>query len=82
MAKVKPMTKSQIMTKVAETCGVTKKEVAGIVEAVVQLAYNEAKKGFTVPGLGKLVVVARKARWGRNPATGEKIKIKAKDAIL
>ena len=50
-------------------------------EALVALAYTQAKKGFTIPGLGKLVVVARKARWGRNPATGEKIKIKAKKVL-
>ena len=77
----KAMTKAQIMAKLAETCGTTKKEAAGVVEALVGLAYKEAKKGFTIPGLGKLVVVQRKARWGRNPATGEKIKIKAKKAL-
>jgi DNA-binding protein HU-beta len=81
MAQAKPMTKSQTMAKLAEECGMTKKDVAGVVEALVTLAYGQAKKGFTIPGLGKLVVVARKARWGRNPATGEKIKIKAKKVL-
>jgi len=81
MATAKPMTKSQIMATVAETCDMTKKDVAGVVEALVALAYKEAKKGITIPGLGKLIVVNRKARWGRNPATGEKIKIKAKKAL-
>ena len=81
MAQAKPMTKSQTMAKLAEECGMTKKDVAGVVEALVNLAYSQAKKGFTIPGLGKLVVVARKARWGRNPATGEKIKIKAKKVL-
>ena len=82
MAKVtKPMTKAQIMTTLAETCGMAKKDVAGVVEALVAMAYKEAKKGFTVPGLGKLIVQARSARWGRNPATGEKIKIKAKKVL-
>ena len=81
MAQAKPMTKAQIMATLAETCGMTKKDIAGVVEAMVALAYKEAKKGFTVPGLGKLVVMARKARWGRNPATGEKIKIKAKKVL-
>jgi len=81
MAQVKAMTKSQIMAQLAETCGITKKDAAGMVEALVSLAYREAGKGFTIPGLGKLVVVHRKARWGRNPATGEKIKIKAKRAL-
>ena len=44
-------------------------------------AYKEAKKGFTLPGLGKLVLVNRKARMGRNPATGEAIKIPAKKVV-
>lgn len=83
MAKVvKAMTKAQIMTKLAEDTGLTKKEVIGVVETLVQLACKQSKKvGFTIPGLGKLIVVSRKARWGRNPATGEKIKIKAKKAL-
>ena len=45
------------------------------------MAYKGAKDGFTVPGLGKLVKVRRKARMGRNPATGEAIKIKAKTVL-
>ena len=81
MAKAKPMTKSQIMASLAEQCDLTKKQAATIVETLVALAYKEAKKGFTIPGLGKLIVVSRKARWGRNPATGEKIKIKAKKVL-
>jgi len=83
MAKiVKAMTKAQIMTKLAEEASLAKKDVVAVVVNLVQLACKEAKKaGFTVPGLGKLVVVKRKARWGRNPATGEKIKIKAKKAL-
>jgi len=47
----------------------------------VNLAYKNAKSGFTVPGLGKLVLVDRKARMGRNPATGETIKIAAKKVV-
>jgi len=77
----KAMTKSQIMTKLAETCGMTKKDVTGVVDTLVGLACRQAKVGFTIPGLGKLIVVHRKARWGRNPATGQKIKIKAKRAL-
>ena len=77
----KAMTKAQILSNVAETCDMTKKDAAGVVEALVELAYKEAKNGFTVPGLGKLVLVNRKARWGRNPATGEKIFIKAKKVL-
>jgi DNA-binding protein HU-beta len=59
----------------------TKKDVAGVIEALVQLAYQEAKNGFTVPGLGKLVLKNRKARMGRNPATGEAISIPAKTVL-
>jgi len=81
MAKAKALTKSQIMTKLAETCDMTKKDVTGVVEVLVNLAYKEAKKGFTIPGLGKLVVVDRKARMGRNPATGESIHIPAKRVL-
>jgi len=77
----KAMTKSQIMAKVAEQTGMKKKEVACCVETLVQLAYKEAKNGFTIPGLGKLVLVKRKARMGRNPQTGEAIKIPAKRVV-
>jgi DNA-binding protein HU-beta len=80
-AAKKPMTKSQIMTKLAEECDMTKKDVTAVVEALVGMAYKQAKLGFTVPGLGKLVVVKRKARMGRNPATGEAIKIPAKTVL-
>ena len=77
----KAMTKSQILTALAEKCCVTKKDAAGAVEALVNLAYKEAKNGFTIPGLGKLVLQKRKARMGRNPATGESIKIPAKRVV-
>jgi len=77
----KPLTKSQIITKVSEGAEITKKEAAAALETLATLAYKGAKDGFTVPGLGKLVVVARKARMGRNPATGETIKIKAKKVL-
>ena len=75
------MTKSQILTALAEKCCMTKKDAAGVVEALVDLAYKEAKNGFTLPGLGKLVLQKRKARMGRNPATGETIKIPAKRVV-
>jgi DNA-binding protein HU-beta len=59
----------------------TKKQVVQILEALVALAYKNAKNSFTIPGLGKIVLVNRKARMGRNPATGETIKIAAKRAV-
>ncbi len=75
------MTKSQIAASLAETVGVTKKQAVESLEALVALAYKNAKNSFTIPGLGKLVLVNRKARMGRNPATGEQIKIPAKRVV-
>ncbi len=80
MAK-KPVTKPQIITNIAESAGITKKQAQIALESLVEMAYKNAKNGFTIPGLGKLVVVNRKARMGRNPATGETIHIKAKKAL-
>jgi len=77
----KALTKSQTMTKLAESCEMTKKDVIKVVEEMVSLAYKEAKNGFTIPGLGKLVLRNRKARMGRNPQTGEPIKIPAKRVL-
>jgi DNA-binding protein HU-beta len=77
----KPLTKSQIISAVAETAGLTKKQAVATLEALVNLAYKNAKNSFTLPGLGKLVLVNRKARIGRNPATGEQIKIAAKRVV-
>lgn len=77
----KAMTKSQIMSTLADKTGLTKKEVICVVQTLVELAYTEASNGFTVPGLGKLVKRRRKARMGRNPATGEAIKIPAKTVL-
>ena len=59
----------------------SKKAAGEILESLVQLAYKNAKNTFTLPGLGKLVLVNRKARIGRNPATGESIKIAAKRVV-
>ena len=78
---VRAMSKSQIASHLAETFGFTKKTGAGVLEEIAQLAYKEAKKGFTLPGIGKLVVVKRKARKGRNPQTGEEIQIPAKTVL-
>lgn len=82
MAKEKkPMTKAQLTAHLAEQTGLTKKQTAEVLEVLAQTAYKEAKRGFTVPGIGKLVVTKRKARMGRNPATGEQIKIPAKTVV-
>jgi DNA-binding protein HU-beta len=77
----KALSKSQIITEVAEKNGITKKQADGILEHLAALAYKHAKDTFTIPGLGKLVLVNRKARVGRNPATGETIQIKAKRVV-
>jgi DNA-binding protein HU-beta len=77
----KAMTKAQIVAGVAEKVGITKKQAGETIEALAMMAYKNAKNGFTVPGLGKLVLVNRKARMGRNPATGAEIKIPAKRVV-
>jgi DNA-binding protein HU-beta len=74
-------TKSQIIAHLADKSGISKKQAGEILGELVGLAYKEAKNGFTIPGLGKLVVVNRKARTGRNPATGAEIKIPAKRVL-
>lgn len=77
----KALTKSQLITKLAEKHDLTKKTMDGILEELTELAYKGAKNGFTFPGIGKLVVQHRKARMGRNPQTGEAIKIAAKKVL-
>jgi DNA-binding protein HU-beta len=82
MAK-KPMTKAQIVSHFAAKFELSKKTSSAILDEVAALAVLEAKKtgSFTLPGIGKLVLVKRKARMGRNPATGEAIKIPAKTVV-
>ena len=77
----KALTKSQIAAEIATKSNITKKAAAEILELIAQIAYKNAKNTFTLPGLGKLVLVNRKARMGRNPATGETIQIKAKRVV-
>ncbi len=77
----KAMTKSQIADYIAKKADIKKKVAVQILEDIAALAYKEAKNAFTLPGLGKLVLVNRKARMGRNPQTGEAIKIPAKKVV-
>ena len=77
----KALSKSQIAASLAEIVCLTKKQAVQTLEALVALAYKNAKNSFTIPGLGKIVIVNRKARMGRNPATGETIKIAAKRVV-
>ena len=77
------MTKSQLLTLLAEKSGLAKKDVKNFLEVLAETAYGEVKKSgqFVLPGFGKMVKVNRKARIGRNPATGEEIKIPAKTVV-
>lgn len=77
----KSMSKSQVAAHLASRFSLKKKDAAAILEEIAELAYREAKNSFTLPGIGKLVLVERKARMGRNPATGEQIHIPAKTVV-
>ena len=77
----KPLTKSQIAAQLAEQTEITKKQATEVLDLLADLAYKNAKHGFTLPGIGKVVLQNRKARMGRNPATGESIKIPAKKVL-
>ena len=77
----KAMTKSQIADHLAGKSGVTKKTATELLDNLAALSYKEAKNAFTLPGIGKLVLSHRKARVGRNPQTGEPIKIPAKKVV-
>ncbi len=79
----KPMSKSKIVAYLAAKCGTTKKTVATFFEELFKLAVKESKSAgkFVIPGLGRAVKAHRKARMGRNPQTGQPIKIKAKTVV-
>ncbi len=80
---VKKMTKAELVRFVAETMDVTTKQSVGFFDLLAETAIQETKKNgeFTIPGIGKLVKAQRAARIGRNPQTGESIKIKAKTTV-
>lgn len=77
----KPLTKAATIEAIANETGLNKKDVSAVLAALTDLAYTQAVVGFTIPGLGKLVVMNREARTGRNPATGATIKIPAKKVL-
>ena len=77
----KAMTKAALIDRLAKSAGLTKKDMSAFLDDLATLAYKEAKNGFTLPGLGKLVLANRKARTGRNPQTGASIKIPAKRVV-
>lgn len=75
------LTKSEIADAIAQKTGTTKKVAEEMLDCLAQLAYANAKDTFTVPGIGKLVLMDRKARVGRNPATGQEIQIPARKVV-
>lgn len=77
----KPLTKSQIVAEIAERAGISRAQAEKILTTLAEMAYKNAKNTFTLPGIGKLVLVHRKARVGRNPATGSPIAIPPKKVV-
>jgi DNA-binding protein HU-beta len=77
------MTKTQLVRHLAEKHELSNKQVAALIDYIAEVAIKETKKNgvFVVPGLGRLVKSNRKARVGRNPQTGEAIKIPAKTVV-
>jgi DNA-binding protein HU-beta len=83
MAEIKKLTQTQLITELAEAVEISKKQAKAFVDKLAEVATRETKKNglFVLPGIGRLVRQERKARIGRNPATGEKIKIAAKKVV-
>ncbi len=77
------MTKTALVRQMAEKLELTNKQSAAFLDLLADTAIKETKKSgvFVIPGLGRLVKAERKARMGRNPQTGEAIKIKAKTVV-
>ncbi len=77
------MTKSQMIASLSEAAGLSKKDTAAFMDNLASFVYKEVKKSgeCILPGFGKVVKANRKAREGRNPATGETIKIPAKTVV-
>ena len=82
-AQRKLMTKGQTVTHFAEKLEISKRAAASMIDEYAALAIAETKKKgvFVLPGIGRSVLIKRKARKGRNPATGETIKIPAKTVV-
>ncbi len=83
MAEVKKMTQTQLITELAEAVQISKKQAKAFLDKLAEVGTRETKKNglFVLAGFGRLVRQDRKARIGRNPATGEKIKIAAKKVV-
>jgi DNA-binding protein HU-beta len=83
MAEAKKLTQTQIVKELAASCELSNKQAKAVLDKLVELAIRETKKNglFVIPGIGRLKKVERKARQGRNPATGATIKIPAKKVV-
>ncbi|MDA8172346.1 MAG: HU family DNA-binding protein [Nitrospiraceae bacterium] len=75
------MTKTRIAEHLAKKVEIKKSQAVAVLNEIAALAYKEAKNSFTLPGIGKLALVKRKTRKGRNPQTGASIKIPAKKTV-
>ncbi len=77
------MTQTQLVRQLATDCEVSNRTAKQLLDTLANTAIKEVRKNgvFALPGLGKLVRVDRKARLGRNPATGEAINIPAKKVV-
>ena len=77
------LTQAQVVATLAETCDLNKKVVKGLLDELAALAVAETKENgmFIIPGIGRLVKTDRETRMGRNPATGESIRIPAKQVV-
>ena len=75
------MNKAQLISEVAKKANLSKKDAANAVNATIEAIKKNVKKGVTLVGFGTFKVIRRKARTGRNPQTGEKIRIGAKNVV-
>ncbi len=83
MADARRLGKSELFAHFAERFDMKRTEARDFFDELAVLAEKELKRAgeFVLPGMVKLVVQKRKARMGRNPATGEAIKIPAKTVV-
>ena len=83
VVKVKPLSKKQFYKHFVDNFDLKMDQVKEIFDGFLELVYKEAKseKGITIPGLGKVICKKRPARMGRNPKTGETIKISARTGV-
>ena len=77
----KSMTKPAVIAHLAQKTNLSKKQIVDVMDQLASLATKEAKNVFVLPNFGRLVLANRKARMGRNPQTGEPIKIPAKTVL-